>query len=96
MKEARIIKTRLIWPGRSGWTFRNWIFIKPGLSKAREARLIAHEKVHVDQYREEGTARFLAKYFAEYLVNLIKYKNHHRAYREISYEIEARQVSAKD
>lgn len=93
MHESRIIKTRLVWPGRSGWTFRHWIFIKPGLSPDREARLLRHEEVHVEQYARDGTIRFLARYFSEYLINLIKLRNHNEAYRAISYEVEARQRS---
>lgn len=90
MTDVRIVRTRLIWPGRSGWTFGRWIFIKPNLAPDHETRLLRHERVHVEQYREHGIVGFLARYLSEYFVNLIKYRSHNEAYRQISFEIEAR------
>jgi predicted GIY-YIG superfamily endonuclease len=86
----RIIRTKFIWPGRNGWTFRNTVFIKRGLAADTEKRLLLHEAVHVEQYAEHGTVRFLFLYFKEYLVNLVHMRSHNDAYRAISFEKEAR------
>lgn len=52
-------------------------------------KLIRHEKTHIKQQNNEGLL-FYFKYVTEYFTNLIKYKNHYKSYRNISYEIEAR------
>ena len=54
-------------------------------------RLLKHEKEHIKQQNEEGIL-FYPKYFLEYLKNLLKYKNHNKAYWYISYEIKARKA----
>ena len=54
-------------------------------------RLMRHEKEHVRQQEKEGFL-FYPKYFWEYLKNLVKYKNHNKAYWYISYEIKARKA----
>ena len=54
--------------------------------------LILHELQHVLQIDKEGRLRFYSRYICEYLVNLIKYRNHQRAYRMISYEQEAYRI----
>ena len=58
-------------------------------------RLIRHEKKHIEQQKKEGSIKFKIKYFLEYLKNLAKYRNHHRAYYYISYEIEARKAEVE-
>ena len=58
-------------------------------------RLRRHEEEHVRQQEKEGAIRFKLKYFAEYIKNLIKYRNHNQAYLNISYESEARKAEVK-
>lgn len=54
------------------------------------ARLMKHEKVHVRQQAQEGLL-FYFKYILEWLWNIPKYNfDTQQAYRQISYEIEAR------
>ena len=53
--------------------------------------LLAHELVHVEQYRRLGMARFLFSYGGEYLAGRLKGLSHGQAYRDISFEKEARQ-----
>ena len=50
---------------------------------------INHEMIHVMQIKREGFIKCRIKYMAEYLINLIKYRDTQKAYRNISYEIEA-------
>jgi hypothetical protein len=52
--------------------------------------LLRHERVHVQQFRDQGTLRFLAKYFGSYLWSRLHGYGHDAAYRRIPFEIEAR------
>ena len=48
-----------------------------------------HEKIHLRQQLELLVLPFYIWYLSEYFVKLIKYKNHHKAYCDISFEKEA-------
>lgn len=56
--------------------------------------LLAHEMVHVEQYRRRGVTRFLARYFGEYLVGRARGRSHRESYLAIGFEREAREASA--
>ena len=62
------------------------------LDRKSEARLLllAHELVHVRQYRELGFSRFLFLYVEEYFGNRRVGLCHREAYLELSFEKEAR------
>jgi hypothetical protein len=62
------------------------------LRRGREddAKLIAHELVHVRQYADRGVVRFLARYLRDYAVNLARLRSHRKAYLAIPAEVEAR------
>ena len=51
--------------------------------------LLNHEWIHLRQQLETGFVLFYAWYFTEYLIRLLRYGNHARAYRNISFEREA-------
>jgi hypothetical protein len=51
--------------------------------------LLNHEKIHHQQQLELLILPFYPIYLALYLLNLIKYKNHHLAYLNIAFEREA-------
>lgn len=53
------------------------------------AVLINHEKVHHRQQLELLILPFYVLYFFNYLMNLIRYRNHFKAYKEIVFEREA-------
>ena len=57
------------------------------------AQLVRHELVHVRQWQEMGLGKFLIRYLAEYLRHRSQGLGHQRAYEEISFEREARQLS---
>ncbi len=90
-----------------GITFGRRIFIMPDLiSKDFENRrtlpleLAAHEIVHVLQYKNDGFLKFFYKYLSSYWKNLRAEKSRdsdarQRAYRNIPYEREAREIAAK-
>ncbi len=51
--------------------------------------VINHEKIHFRQAWELFIVGFYIQYGIEFLINLIRYKNRHRAYRAVSFEQEA-------
>ena len=55
-------------------------------------RLLKHEKEHIKQQKEEGFLLFLIKYIYEFIVNFMRYWSFWKAYKNISYEIEARKA----
>lgn len=90
-----------------GITIGKRIFILPELvslnsndKKSLPENLVAHEIVHVLQYKREGFFKFLYKYLRDYRNNLKKeagldFEARHRAYLNIPFEIEAREVAEK-
>ena len=63
------------------------IFVHEG--RDDDAELLAHELVHVCQW-EQGHIRFLWDYTTEYVSNLAELRDSGQAYREISFEEQAR------
>ena len=59
-----------------------------------DSRLVAHEAIHVEQWRRLGWAPFLVVYLGEYLRGRLAGLPHAVAYRSISLEQEAEQRSA--
>jgi Domain of unknown function (DUF4157) len=53
--------------------------------------LLAHELVHIEQYRRSGVVRFLARYFTDYLSARARGLPHRAAYLAIPFEREARE-----
>lgn len=51
-----------------------------------EPQLVAHELVHVDQWRQNGSAVFLARYLLDYARLRLIGLDHHQAYRGIRFE----------
>lgn len=83
MARASVHKVR--WLPRHGMTLGRHILVTRDSEK-----LIWHEVAHVYQYAEEGFFKFLIKYGWEYVVGLVMTRSHDKAYRGISYEVEAR------
>lgn len=51
--------------------------------------VVNHEKIHTAQQRELLFIPFYVLYILEYLLRLLQYRNHHKAYVNISFEREA-------
>lgn len=68
-------------------TFGSWILIVK--SQLENRLLIAHELVHVRQWKETGRVRFLARYLKAYIVGRLRGMSHWEAYARISFEVEA-------
>ena len=74
-------------PGADGLTIGRVVMVREGHEHSRY--LLAHEMVHVRQYRELGIPRFLAGYLARYLLLRLDGWGHDAAYRRLPEEIEA-------
>jgi hypothetical protein len=59
------------------------------LSLKKDKEIINHEKIHLRQQLELLIFPFYVLYLLNYLINLIRYKNHDLAYRKIIFEQEA-------
>ena len=55
----------------------------------KDKQIINHEQIHLRQQLELLIVPFYLLYLLNYLVNLIVYRNHHRAYLNIVFEREA-------
>ncbi len=89
---ARVVVVGWLAPGTAGMTLGRWVLIRR--SHEHDPALLAHEMVHVRQWRERGVIRFLAAYLAEYVRGRGRGLGHWDAYRAISFEAEARTLSA--
>lgn len=58
----------------------------------RNVILIHHEKIHHRQQLELLIVPFYLLYLFNYLFNLLRYRSHYKAYREIIFEREAFQM----
>lgn len=64
--------------------------LRAGREPRRNARLIVHELVHVEQWRRLGGVRLIGRYGADYLRGLLRHRSHWEAYRGVRTEVEAR------
>jgi hypothetical protein len=85
---ARAVVTLVPWLPAHGMTIGRFVFIRR--SHADRTTLLAHELVHVRQYRELGYVRFSLRYLLAYVRNLVRFRlKHQAAYRAIPFETEA-------
>lgn len=89
-RRARVQKVPFLAPGTHGMTVGRLILVLRDDDQTGRRVLLAHELVHVEQYRQIGVARFLWRYVGEYARNLMRLRSHRQAYRVISFEAEAR------
>jgi hypothetical protein len=73
---------------RKGIAFYPFILIKHADS-ASDQVLINHERIHLRQQIELLILPFYIIYLTHYLINLVKMKDHEKAYRSIIFEKEA-------
>jgi hypothetical protein len=74
-------------PGAGGWTLGTLVIVRA--RHATSSHLLAHELEHVRQYREQGFARFLARYVTDYLRLRLRGWGHRSAYRRLPAEVSA-------
>jgi Domain of unknown function (DUF4157) len=87
-ERARVVVVPWLTPGVAAMTLGPWILVRRG--RDHDAGLIAHELVHVQQWREHGAVLFLARYLAAYLRGRLRGEPHWTAYASIPFEAEAR------
>ncbi len=87
MKWIRVSK-RIVPKGFDGITLFPFIFLVSENLK-RNKVIINHEKMHIRQQAELLVVFFYLIYGIDYLIKLIKYKDKHKAYRNIIFEREA-------
>ena len=89
---ARVALVPVLQPGTSGMTLGRLILLRR--DRAGDEVLLAHELVHVRQWREHGVVGFLLRYVGDYLRALARLRRHRAAYLAIPAEDEARRVAA--
>jgi hypothetical protein len=90
---ARIVDVPWLTPGVAAMTLGRVILLRRG--HAGDRPLIAHELVHVRQWRELGAPRFLWRYLGAYARGRAAGLSHQRAYEAIPLEVEARQLAGR-
>ena len=93
LDRARLVPVPVLTPGIAGMTLGRWILLRRGHEHDRD--LIAHELVHVRQWRELGAVRFLVRYLGAYAGGRRRGLGHQAAYEAIPLEAEARLVSGR-
>lgn len=79
-----VVRISFLWV--EGMAFYPFVLIK---NRRPHGILLNHERIHLRQQFEMGFILFYIWYLAEYLFHLVRYRNHDRAYRAISFEREA-------
>jgi len=90
---ARIVVVPRLTPGVAAMTVGRVILLRR--DHRRDRALLAHELVHVRQWRELGAGRFLWRYLGAYVRGRAAGLGHQRAYEAIPLEVEARQLAGR-
>ncbi|HTM99788.1 MAG TPA: hypothetical protein VL088_13625 [Pedobacter sp.] len=80
----------IVWPylPANGMAICPFIFVKSKIL-ANHPVLVNHEKIHIKQQLELLILPFYIAYLLHYVINLIIYQNHQKAYLAIVFEKEA-------
>jgi hypothetical protein len=90
---ARILLVRSLTPGVAAMTLGRLILLRR--DHRDDHPLLAHELVHVRQWRELGPVRFLWRYLGAYAAGRRAGLDHQRAYEAIPLEVEARRLAGR-
>jgi Domain of unknown function (DUF4157) len=90
---ARIVDVPFLTPGVSAMTLGRLIVLRR--DHAADEALLAHELVHVRQWRELGAPRFLWRYLGAYTRSRLAGLTHQQAYEAIPLEVEARHLAGR-
>jgi hypothetical protein len=90
---ARIVHVPFLTPGVAAMTLGRLILLRR--DHAADEALLAHELVHVRQWRELGAPRFLWRYLGAYTHHRLSGLNHQQAYEAIPAEVEARHLAGR-
>lgn len=89
-QRARIVKVPRLFGGFDGLTSGRMVFLVTDDDREGGRPLVAHELVHVEQFRRQGRLVFGAVYFSDYFRGLVRHRSHRKAYLDIRQEREAR------
>lgn len=67
---------------------------RAGAEPERSGRLLAHELMHIEQWRRLGAFRHITQYLGDYVKGRWRRLGHWEAYRAIRLEVEARDVAS--
>jgi hypothetical protein len=89
-RRARVQRVPLLPRHAGGMTIGRFIFLLDDRRRDGNSKLLAHELVHVLQYRRLGYFAFSVRYLWHYAVGMVRYRLRHRvAYRNIPAEVAA-------
>ena len=88
-RRAVLVRVPVLPPRADGLTSGRFVLLRTDEPTDGTSRLIAHELIHVRQFRELGRIGFALRYFSAYFRNLARFRRHRRAYFEIPQEQEA-------
>jgi hypothetical protein len=91
---ARVQRVPLLPRGAHGMTLGRFVFVLRDDCRDGTSQLLAHELVHVRQYREQGYLSFSIRYLWHYGSGVVRLRSHRRAYRAIPAEAEAYAAAA--
>lgn len=91
-RRARLWVVPVLTPGVRAMTLGRVVLVRAG--HAGDRALLAHELVHVRQWRERGAVGFLVGYLREYLRGRRAGLGHWAAYAAVGAEREARGLAA--
>lgn len=74
-------------PGAGAWTLGSLVIVRR--RHAENIHLLTHEFEHVQQYRDLGMVRFLARYLRAYARWRLRLYSHAASYRRIPAEVSA-------
>jgi hypothetical protein len=90
---ARIVDVPFLTPGVAAMTLGPVILLRRDHHDDEE--LLAHELVHVRQWRELGAIRFLWRYLGAYARGRMAGLGHQQSYQAIPLEVEARELAGR-
>jgi hypothetical protein len=91
VERARVVPVPWLPLGVAGMTLGRYVLLRR--SHTADRGLLAHELVHVRQWRELGVPRFLWRYLSAYFAGRARRLGHQQAYRAIPLEVEARTLA---
>src|SRR5690606_554072 len=87
-RRARVQRVPLLPRGAGGMTIGRFVFLLADRVRDGTSKLLAHELVHVEQYRRQGYLLFSIRYLWHYGRGMIRHRLRHRvAYRNIPVEV---------
>lgn len=90
---VRVVPVRWLPMGVAGMTLRHTILVRR--EHTGDEALLRHEMVHVEQWKDQGVARFLWRYLWDYVSGRLRGLSHQEAYLAIPFEVEARRIAGR-